>query len=349
MIYDVGGPEHQFWSHQFTSAIPHPTSAIPTVNLNARAAALCRSLADDAQRLRIHLHLHDSGAMVVDCGVETLGGLEAGLLLARVCLADLGAVEIVPASDGTLPVVQVYTDQPVLACMASQYAGWEIKGDGFFAMGSGPMRAAAAREPLFEDINFRESASACVGVLESGKLPDDAVCREIGEKCGVDPAQLTLLVAPTRSLAGTLQVVARSVETAMHKLHELRFDLDRVVSAWGQAPLPPPAKSDAAAIGRTNDAILYGGHALLYVRGDDASLEEIGPQTPSSASKHYGRPFGETLSAFNYDFYQVDPLLFSPAMVTLVNLDTGNSFRFGELNHEVLAQSFGAGSSPKGE
>lgn len=311
------------------------------MNLNARAAALCRSLADDAQRLRVHLHLHDSGAMVVDCGVKTLGGLEAGLLLARVCMADLGTIEIAPRGDGMLPVVQVHTDQPVLACMASQYAGWEIKGDGFFAMGSGPMRAAAAREPLFEDIKFREPASSCVGVLESGKLPDDAICRDIAAKCGIDPSHLTLLVAPTRSLAGTLQVVARSVETALHKLHELKFDLNRIVSAWGQAPLPPPAKDDAAAIGRTNDAILYGGHALLYVRGDDASLEEIGPQTPSSASKDYGRPFAETLAAYNYDFYQVDPLLFSPAMVTLANLDTGNSFRYGKLNTEVLAKSFG--------
>ena len=323
------------------SDIINPKSYILTVNLNARAAALCRSLADDAQRLRIHLHLHDSGAMVVDCGVKTLGGLEAGLLLARACLADLATVEIVPAGDGTLPTVQVYTDQPVLACMASQYAGWEIKGDGLFAMGSGPMRAAAAREPLFEDIHFREKASTCVGVLESGKLPDDAVCRDIAAKCGVDPSRLTLLVAPTRSLAGTVQVVARSVETALHKLHELRFDLERIVSAWGQAPLPPPAKNDAAAIGRTNDAILYGGHALLYVRGDDASLEAIGPQTPSSASKDYGRPFGETLAAYNHDFYQVDPLLFSPAMVTLVNLDSGNSFRYGEFNPAMLEKSFG--------
>jgi methenyltetrahydromethanopterin cyclohydrolase len=312
------------------------------VNLNTRAAAHCRSLAEDAQRLRIQLHLHDSGALVVDCGVKTLGGLEAGLLLARVCMAGLGTVEIEPVGDGALPVVAVHTDQPVLACMASQYAGWEVKGDGYFAMGSGPMRSAAAREPLFDDIKYREKASACVGVLESGKLPDDAVCRDIAAKCGIEPRHLTLLVAPTRSIAGTLQVVARSVETALHKLYALKFDLERVASAWGVAPLPPPAKNDAAGIGRTNDAILYGAHAVLYVRGDDASLEEIGPKTPSSASKDYGRPFAEVLAAYGNNFYQVDPLLFSPAMVTLSNLDTGNSFRYGRINDEILAKSFNA-------
>jgi methenyltetrahydromethanopterin cyclohydrolase len=203
------------------------------------------------------------------------------------------------------------------------------------------MRPAAAREPLFADLGYRESADCCVGVLESGKLPDDAVCVDIAGKCKIPPERLTLLVAPTRSLAGTVQVVARSTETALHKLHELKFDLHRVESAWGAAPLPPPAKGDLAAIGRTNDAILYGGHTILYVRGDDASLEEIGPQTPSRASKDYGRPFAEILAAYNHDFYQVDPHLFSPAEVTFVNLDSGRSFHFGAINEEVLRRSFG--------
>jgi len=177
-------------------------------------------------------------------------------------------------------------------------------------------------------------------VLESGKLPGDAVCCEIAAKCGVDPAHLTLLVAPTRSPAGTLQIVARSVETALHKLHELKFDLKRIESGWGAAPLPPPAKDDLAAIGRTNDAILYGGRVTLHLHGDDASIEEVGARLPSIASPDYGRPFGEILAAYGHDFYKVDPLLFSPAMAKLVNMDTGNSFEFGKLNEDVLRRSF---------
>jgi methenyltetrahydromethanopterin cyclohydrolase len=311
------------------------------VNLNARAAALCRSMIDDAERLRVAVHRCESGATVIDCGVKTSGGLEAGVLLARVCMADLATVQIEAGETASWPTVAVRTDHPLLACMASQYAGWEVKAEKYFAMGSGPMRSAAAREPLFDDLRYRESADESVGVLESGKLPDAAVCRDIANKCGIDAARLTLLVAPTKSLAGTIQVVARSVETAMHKLHELKFDLHLIESAWGSAPLPPPAKNDLAAIGRTNDAILYGGHALLYVRGDDAALQEIGPQTPSRASKDYGRPFAEILAAYNHDFYLVDPHLFSPAMVTLVSLNTGNSFRFGQTNPEILKRSFG--------
>ena len=86
---------------------------------------------------------------------------------------------------------------------------------------------------------------------------------KIAAACQVEPSSVTLLVAPTASLAGGVQVVARSVETAMHKLAELKFDLARIVSAHGSAPLPPVAGDDLAAIGRTNDAILYGARVVL--------------------------------------------------------------------------------------
>ncbi len=313
---------------------------LAAMNLNARAAQLCRSIVDDAQSLGVVVHRCESGATVIDCGVNAAGGQAAGLAMARVCLADLASVAVVPVSGGPWPQVEVSTDHPVLACMASQYAGWEIKGEKYFAMGSGPMRAAAAREPLFEDLGYREMAETCVGVLESGKLPPDAVCREIAAKCGIEPSRLTLLVAPTRSPAGTLQIVARSVETALHKLHELGFDLSRVEKGWGSAPLPPPAQDDLAAIGRTNDAILYGSRVTLHLHGDDASIEEFGARVPSLESADYGRPFAEILAGYGHDFYKVDPLLFSPAVATLVNLDTGKSFEFGKLNPEVLVKSF---------
>lgn len=315
---------------------------LAVANLNARAAELCRIFLDGAQGLRVAVHRRESGTTVIDCGVDVPGGQMAGILLARVCMSHLGLVNVMPPrADALWPQVQVTTDHPVLACMASQYAGWEIKCEGYFAMGSGPMRAAAAREPLFRHLGYRETPGCCFGVLESGALPPDAVCRDIAAKCGIDPSQLTLLVAPTKSLAGTLQIVARSVETAMHKLHELKFDLNRVVSASGWAPLPPPGKNDLASIGRTNDAILYGGRVILYCRGDDASLQEVGAKLPSTESADYGRPFAEILASYDHDFYKIDPLLFSPALATLVNLDTGKSFTFGKLNDEIVARSFG--------
>jgi methenyltetrahydromethanopterin cyclohydrolase len=310
--------------------------------LNERMHRLADLSDEDAKSLGVASSSADCGVAIYDYGVRSRGGLKAGQRLAEVCLAGLGNVAFVQVDVGLGAnlAVQVITDHPIAACMASQYAGWEIKHADYFAMASGPMRAAAGREELFDQIGFREQASRCVGVLEASRLPPDDVCRDLAEKCDVEPQNLTILVARTKSLAGTVQIAARSVETALHKLHELGFDIMRIQSAYGTAPLPPPAADDLAAIGRTNDAILYGGQVTLYVRGDDASLEEFGPRTPSSASRDHGRPFADVFAGYNHDFYQVDPLLFSPAEVTFSNLETGRSFRFGRVEPDVLRKSF---------
>src|SRR5262249_54336698 len=194
-------------------------------------------------------------------GIQAEGGLQAGLGLARVCMAGQAEVALVPGDvDGVPgPLVTVTTDHPVSACMASQYAGWQISVGKFFAMGSGPMRAAYGKEALFDKIPGREQPPVAVGVLETRKLPDEAVVAHLCEKLSLPPAKLTFVLAPASSLAGTTQVVARSLETALHKMHELHFDLAQVVSGFGAAPLPPVAADELEAIGRTNDAILCGG------------------------------------------------------------------------------------------
>lgn len=311
--------------------------------LNERAWQLAGTIRERIADLRGSAHTLDSGAVVLDLGINVPGGLEAGLALSRLCLANRGRVVV---TAGGLPVdgwpsIEVSTDAPVLACLASQYAGWQLSVDDFFGMGSGPMRAAAGRETLFEDIGGTESPSVCVGVIESSQLPDEAVVAEITDKTGVAAETTLLAVAPTASQAGTLQVVARSVETALHKLHELDFDVSRVVSGFGSAPLPPVANDDLSGIGRTNDAILYGGIVTLWVTGDDESLEEIGPRVPSSASSAHGQPFLKIFSDAGHDFYQIDPQLFSPAVIRFFNVDTGRVHGFGSVAPEILSESFG--------
>ena len=282
-----------------------------------------------------------AGARVIDCGGAVAGGLNAGLQMARVCLAGLADVSLQPGPDG--PTVQVYSDDPVRACLASQYAGWQIKLDRFFAMGSGPMRAVYAKEPLFDKLWYREEAEQVVGVLETPKLPGPEVFQYIAEQTGVEPSDVVLCVAPTSSMAGNLQVVARSIETALHKLHELGFDVRRIRSAVGSAPLPPVARNDLEGIGRTNDAILYGGRVTLWVNGDDDTLAEVVAKVPSSSSTMYGQPFLNVFEAAGRDFYKIDPLLFSPAEVVFHNIDTGRVHVAGRVNVEVLKKSFGIG------
>jgi methenyltetrahydromethanopterin cyclohydrolase len=317
-------------------------------SLNERAFQLCEAMVADAAELRIEVRTLTCGTRVIDCGVEAAGNIEAGRRLAEVCLAGLGSVYITQSEAGSPTPYEVYvtTKDAVVACMASQFAGWEIKGEKFFAMGSGPMRAAACREELFNTIGHCERPNACVGVLETSKLPPESVCVDIAAKCGVAPDRLTLLAARTASAAGTVQIVARSVETALHKLHELGFDLQRIVSGSGTAPLPPVAKDDMTAIGWTNDAIMYGGSVTLGVRGGLDDLHEIGRRVPSCASPDYGRPFAEIFARYDHDFYRIDPLLFSPAMVAFVDsAGGGQGLVFDCRAPHVLSESFGEAGS----
>lgn len=317
----------------------------PDVSLNSLALAEMEvvSVPGRSNSPGVRQRQLSNGAIVLDFGVEAQGSLQAGVLLARLCMAGLGDVSLVPGLvDGIgFPTVQVQTDQPVEACLLSQYAGWRVSVDDYFGMGSGPMRAAAAREELFDKLPWSESPQRVVGVLEASTLPGDGVVEYLAERCGVAPSGVTLAVAPTASLAGTIQVVARSVETSLHKLFELGFDVRRVKSGFGTAPLPPVAKNDLAGIGRTNDAILYGGRVTLWVTGDDDSLAEIGPKVPASAAEGYGKPFLEIFREADHDFYKIDPMLFSPAEIVFHNIETGSAFHFGQIAPAILRQSFG--------
>lgn len=312
--------------------------------LNVDALSLFRRAAAKADSMRC-AHGEVAGADVLDCGVEQAGSLQAGLLLARLCLGDAAEVSLAPADPERFAsdnAVYVRTDRPVEACLGAQYAGWPLQSEDYFAMASGPMRMFRGREEVLEDLNLRESGEQVVGVLESDRLPGEDIIALVAEQCGVRPEGVHLAIGSSTSLAGSIQVVARSVETAMHKLHALKFDVSSIVSATGTAPLPPPAKpgETVQGIGRTNDAMLYGARVTLWVDTTDKAVEAVADRVPSSSSPDHGEPFAAIFKQYDYDFYRVDPLLFSPAVVTIHNLRSGRTWTRGQVDTEVLRRSF---------
>jgi methenyltetrahydromethanopterin cyclohydrolase len=313
-----------------------------TLSLNDRAHELADRLAADADALRVAVRTLPGGTRVIDCGSAIPGGLEAGRRFAEITMGGLGSVTFAPLglAGRWFPGLTVVTDHPALACLAAQYAGWQIKREDYFAMASGPGRALIRAEDLFDDLDVDERASTAVLCLETRDEPPPELAADVAERAGVAPGDLTLLFAPTASLAGGVQVAARIVETALHKLHEIDFDVRRVVSGFGTCPLPPVAGKDPEAIGRTNDAVLYGGQVELTVDAPDDELEAIIDRVPSSASKDHGEPFGTVLEAADWDFYKIDPLLFSPAEVRLVSVGSGRSFHAGGVELDVLERSF---------
>jgi methenyltetrahydromethanopterin cyclohydrolase len=310
--------------------------------LNERAWSIAEDMAARAAEFRVDVKLLDQGTRVIDAGIGVRGGYAAGVALARICMGGLGAVSFQPLvlEGETFPGVQVWTDHPAISCMASQYAGWAVKVDKFFAMGSGPLRAHARVEHmLFDKLGYTERATRGVLVLETRQHPTEQVADWIAERAHLEPSQLTLVVAPTASIAGCVQIAARSLETGLHKMDSVGFDVTRVVRGVGTAPVPPVSSSDLIAIGRTNDCILYGAQARYAIDSDDPTLAALAERLPAAASRDYGTPFREIFSRYNNDFYKIDPLLFSPAEVWLTGMASGRSFHGGRLDVNVLKRS----------
>jgi methenyltetrahydromethanopterin cyclohydrolase len=321
-----------------------PQQNLPSVN--ALTAPLVRDLIEEAAALRLAITRLDNGSVVIDAGIKVRGGLEAGRRIAEICLGGLGQVRLrAGTAFANWPWhLDVHTWDPVIACLGSQYAGWSLahgEGKGAFqALGSGPARAMGSREELFNELGYRDRGSSACMVIEVGELPPVPVADKIAEQCGIKPEELTLILTPTTSLAGSVQVVARSLEVALHKVHALGFPLAAIVDGAATAPLCPPSQDFMTAMGRTNDAILFGGHAHLFVDSTDADAADLAQKLPSSASKDYGRPFAQVFKAYNYKFYDIDPMLFSPARMTVTSLKSGKSFHAGQLDEKLLEQSF---------
>jgi methenyltetrahydromethanopterin cyclohydrolase len=317
---------------------------IPSVN--ARAAAAVEALRVAATELKIGIARGTSGETVIDAGGREVGSIAAGVKIAEICMGGLGDVRLI-ASTATPRwpwTVQVHSAHPVVACLASQYAGWRLAhGEGkgaFFALGSGPARALARKEALFEELGYRDSADTATLVLEAPRPPPVEVVERVARDCGIAPDRLNIIFAATQSMAGGVQVVARVLEVALHKAHELKFPLERIVEGMGAAPLSPPHPDFVTAMGRTNDAIIYAGRVHLYVSGAAADARELAERLPSTGSRDYGRPFADVFRHYKGDFYAIDPMLFSPAQVVVTALESGESFHAGQINLDLLDASF---------
>ncbi len=316
-------------------------------SINDLTQPIVQQMISKADALRIGVENDSSGATIIDAGINHYGGLEAGRIISEICLGGLGSVSLTHTNSAPQWPLSVYvhTANPVLACLGSQYAGWQLSHgegkDAFYALGSGPGRAASLREPLYEELAYKDKANKVCIVMEVDKNPPSELISKMAEQCGVAEENLTIILTPTKSLAGVVQVVARVLETALHKAHELKFPLERIIDGAGSAPLCPPIPDFVQAMGRTNDAILFAGRVQLYVTGSDDDAKALATDLPSNTSKDYGKPFAKVFADAKYDFYQIDQMLFSPAQVSVTAVESGNTFFAGEVNLDLLKESFG--------
>lgn len=315
------------------------------LSVNKKAYELVQKLCSSPDEYCVSIKKTSLGATLIDAGIHAKGGFNAGIIATEICLGGLGEARIFPKryGDVELPSLFIHTDHPAIATLGSQFAGWQIKSGEFFAIGSGPGRALALKpRDIFDKIKYVDKADVAVIVLETTKEPPEGIIEKFSLECTVSPNKLYIILVPTTSVAGSTQVSGRIVETGIHKLSKLGVDPLSIQHAWGWAPIAPVHPDFVEAMGKTNDVILYGGVTYYVLKHkNENELKALLEKVPSSASKHYGKPFSEIFKEANNDFYRIDPKLFAPAVIIVNNAATGSIFKVGEINVEVLKQSLG--------
>jgi methenyltetrahydromethanopterin cyclohydrolase len=326
------------------------------VKINELAKQIVEKIIQNKEFYSTEVHKLNNRATVLNMTNTSWIG---GKLLGEICMGGLGFVEFSSYNlDGHyIPSVNVYTSEPIISCIASQLAGWsvklkkEIEKEGqlkkkvvFQSLGSGPARAKSKVEKIFEELEYTDDSNCAIIVFETPKLPNEEVMDIVAKKCGVDTNNTFALYAPTACLAGSIQVAARIVETGIHKLHEIEFPLDIIINGFGTATVAPIAKDDLGAMGRTNDSISAAGltyYTINAEKEEEDELFELIRKAPAETSSSYGKPFLQTFKEANYNFYEIDPGLFAPAVYTINNIKTGKSITVGKVNHELLKTSYG--------
>jgi methenyltetrahydromethanopterin cyclohydrolase len=316
------------------------------ISVNRLARRILEKLLSSPDLYGIEVEETATGTTIIDAGIKAKGGFEAGRLITEICMGGCAKAEITSRSYGDLelPTILVYSDNPLIATLGSQYAGWRINEEGYSAICSGPARALASKpKKIFDEIEYTDKCDKTIMILETDKIPGQKILERFCKECKVSSENLTIILTPTTSVSGAVQISGRIIETGMHKLRRLGLDMKSVLHAFGYAPIAPVHEEFAVAMARTNDAILYGGTAYYTVGcGDEEKLREIVKKAPSSASKAYGRPFRGIFKDADFDFYKVDPDLFAPAVLIINSTKTGNTYINGKINVEALKQSFGS-------
>lgn len=312
------------------------------LSINRLAYKLVEELLSEPELYRIEVSRLPCGSTVIDTGLEAPGGYAAGLMVTRIAMGGAGEAHLSYADYGglKLPTVVVSTDHPAIALFGAQLAGWRIKAGDYTADASGPGRALALKpKKVYQKIEYKDESDVAVLLLETDRKPTDEAARFIAEKCGVDPRDLYLLLTSTTSIAGMVQISGRVVETGLFRLDVLGLDLKKVEYGVGYAPIMPVHSDWGKAMGRAEDALTYGGVTHFIVDEEEEVLKELAEKAPSSTSKEYGKPSYEIYKAVNFDFTQIDPALFAPAVVGLTSLRTGATYITGEVNPEIIKRS----------
>lgn len=315
------------------------------ISINKNVMPKVKYLIEHAEELGCRHFTLKNGAHVIDMGTFEKGSFEAGKLFAEISMANLATCQLsshLLHSGTSVMAVEVFTTEPILACLCSQIGGYPLSSGYFAAIGSGPARAKAALEidHSFHYTSYRDNSDEVVMGIQANQLPDEIMANQVAKDCQVSPENVYFLAHKTNSIVASIQVSARILEQTINKMMKKGFDLNTLESARGFCMVAPVDLDPEAAMGKINDCLLYGGRSEFWVKWEDDNIRKIIPQLVTESSKDYGRLFKDLFIEAERDFYKMDLDIHSPAAVQIINMNTGNLFKAGRIREDLIEKSF---------
>lgn len=316
------------------------------LSVNAETMKIVRQILAAPEAIGAEVFRFSNGATVIDMGQRAPGSWQAGLYFTRITLGGLADVgfDTFMLGKTRLPAIRVMVNQPLIACMGCQVAGWVLAQEADAPILSGPARTLNTPPDHHVVLSgYRDRHHEAVVTVQMSRPVSEAMATTIATACGILPENLYILASRHACMVSTIQVPARGIEVAMHRLDLAGFDLRTIRHAWTCAPIPPLVDDELTAMGTINDALYYGGEVGLYVEGTDELLADLAPRVVTAVSPLARRPFAVLYRDAGFDFHAIPKDAHTPAILHLTNINTGHTFSAGHFDFEVLERSFFGG------
>lgn len=324
------------------------------LSVNAEAMKIVRKILDSPEALGVEVSRFPCGSTLIDMGQRARGSWQAGRYFTLVTVGGLGDVSFEsfmlaaapstaaePSTTVRLPAVRLMVDRPMEACMGCQVAGWRLVDEPDAPILAGPARTLNTPPDYHVRLSgYRDHAHEGVVTVQMSRPVTDDMALVMAKACDLAPENLFILASRHACLVSTIQVPARGIETAMHRLALEGFDLGCIQHAFCTGPIPPLVDDELSSMGRINDALYYGGEVFLYVDASDDLLEMVVPKVVSEVSPLARRSFAELYRDAGYDFHAIPLDAHTPAVLHMTNVNSGRTFSAGHFDYEVLQRSF---------
>jgi methenyltetrahydromethanopterin cyclohydrolase len=314
---------------------------VEKISLTKGAMPFVKKLMDNALKYGVNISKIND-ATIIDCGIETKGSIDAGILFSKISLGGLAKVQLqFPEINNEISLlqVQVSTSYPVLATIGCQAASWNISKGDFFGMACGPGRALAQKpSKSYKLLDYKEESDKAILCIESDKLPSDKIIDYLAEKCRVENKDIIILMIKTACLVEYIQMAARAIELGVFRfVEQLGYPKDRILHAVGIGIVPPLSEDNDVSNDRVNNGLIYGTKLFLIIKSHkEDNLTDLISKIPSKSSSSFGKSFIEVFNEAGKDFANFDLTLLAPTEIIINDIRTGKIYHEGKIQLDKI-------------